>query len=147
MQTLQGIATNCQHTLRVSGGGSNTSTTTTYITLLRVDNRPMEMRTGRPTAISDGDQVRVAGLPDGAGLTVLACCNLTTGEVMNSGVWGKFFGAVLCAVAGVLLCTFLGTMFGGWFVLLVVGLTGAGAFFLVHRGLLTIQAEKSVTQR
>lgn len=141
METLRGTVTNCQHTLRVSGGANNTSTTTTYITLFRVNGRAMEFRGGSPSSVSDGDQVAVAGLPSGATLTVLAFRNLNTGEVANAGIVGNLLGAVLLPIIGVLLCTFVLGQFGFWVVLAVIVVLGLLTAHFIYRAVLTIRAE------
>ena len=147
MEIIQGAVANCQHTLRVTGGGNNARTTTTYIALFRVDGRPVEFRTSQPSAVADGDQVRVAGLPGGAsGLTVLAMRNLTTGQVTNAGVWGYFFGAVITAAVGLLAGVFLAGSFGSLAAICVVAGAGLLAAYLVYRGILTIRAENRVNR-
>lgn len=103
MDSLQGIVTNCQHTLQISGGGgsnrNNTSTTTTYIALFRVNNRAVEFRTNRPSSVSDGDQVAVAGtFTRSNSLWVYALRNVTTGETTNSGLWGSVFALVFLPI-------------------------------------------------
>ena len=144
METLQGTVSNCQHTLKVSGGANNTGTSTTYIALFRVNGRPVEFRTNRPSSISDGDQVKVAGSMWNGALGAYACRNVTTGEIMNVGAVGYLFGACLVPVIGFFVLRFLGDTLGGLIMtafILVVGLITA---YLAFRAALTIRAEKLV---
>lgn len=144
METLQGTVSNCQHTLKVSGGANNTGTSTTYIALFRVNGRPVEFRTGHPSSISDGDQVKVAGTPWNGTLSVLACRNLTTGETANAGAVGYLFGACLLPVIGFFVLRFLGDALGGLIVAALVLLVAAITAYLAFRAVLTIRAEKLV---
>ncbi len=145
MDTLRGAVSNCQHTLQVSGGANNTSTSTTYIALFRVGGRPVEFRTSRPTSVSDGDQVVVAGLSSSGALTVLAFRNVTTGEVTNAGIWSYLIGAILLPVIGILICIFAASTFGGLVIACIVLVAGLMTAYLVHRAILTIRAEKLVS--
>ncbi len=98
MESLRGTVSHCQHTVDITGGSrnNNTGTSTTYVTLFRVNNRPIEFRTGRPISVSDGDQVVVAGvLSRTNALRAYACRNITTGEITNAGLLSSVFALVL----------------------------------------------------
>ena len=99
MDFIQGIVTHCQHTISVYGGAANTSSSTGYITLFRVNGRPVELRTPRPTSLADGDQVIAAGPRQGHAVEALACRNLTTRETITADFWGH------AALAVVVVCT------------------------------------------
>ena len=144
METIQGTVSNCQHTLQVSGGANNTGTSTTYIALFRVNGRPVEFRTGRPSSISDGDQVKVAGSMWHGALSVYACRNVTTGETMNIGAVGYVFGACLLPVIGLVVLHFLGDVLGGWFMTVLILVVTLSTAYLAFRAVLTIRAERLV---
>ncbi len=95
MEFIQGTVTHCQHTANVYGGAPHVGYTTGYITLFRVDGRPVEMYTKRPVSLADGDQVIAAGPRRGHAVEALSCRNVTTGEATNAGFWGNVFSAVL----------------------------------------------------
>ena len=148
MVTLQGTISNCQHTLQVSGGGSsNNSTSTTYISLFRVDNRAVEFRTNRPSSVSDGDQVVVAGVTTRTNaLRAYACRNVTTGEVTNSGLWGNlvallFFPLVLGFVT-FLASAMLGkyALYGGTILLVLVMGYFIRQFVLTRQAITQVQS-------
>ncbi len=144
MEIAQGTVSNCQHTLKVSGGANNTSTTTTYIALFRINGHPVEFRSSAPSSLSDGDQVKVAGPMYRGALNALACRNLTTGETMNSGLWGYVFGVVLIPVIGTVLCLVLARQFGTLALLIAATVTVAITAYVVHRALLTNRAIDAV---
>lgn len=140
METARGTVSNCQHTVNVSGGANNTSTSTAYIALFRVDGRPVRFRSSQPSSISDGDNVAVAGLPWRGSLDALAMRNLTTGEVTNSGVWGYVFAAVFVPAVGSVFWVVMGHLFGPLAQMLVAGLVLALAAYLLYRAVLTRRA-------
>ena len=144
METLQGPVTNCQHTLKVSGGGNNTGTTTTYIALFRVNGRPVEFRTSQPVSISDGDQAKVAGSMWNGALNALACRNLSTGETMSVGSGGYLVGAFLVPIIGVGVGVMAWNALGGLIVLAVLVLVACLTLYLGYRGSLVSRAEKLV---
>ena len=143
MQTMQGAVTNCQHTLRVSGGGNSdhNSTRTTYIALFRVNGRPVEFRTNRPNSVSDGDQMVVAGNLSGNHVfRAYACRNVTTGELANSGVWGNVFAAIFVPVVLAIITGVAAAMFGHY--ALYVGLAAIVLLigYFVRQAVLALQA-------
>lgn len=144
MDTAQGTVSNCQHTIKVSGGANNTSTSTTYIALFRVNGRPVQFRSSQPSSVSDGDNVAVAGLMWGQSLDALACRNLTTGEVMDSGVWSYVFGAIILTAVAIVICVVVGNMFGNMVQLLIAVVVLAIAVYLLSRAVLTSRAIKAV---
>ena len=144
MDTLQGPVTNCQHTLKVSGGANNTGTTTTYIALFRVNGRPVEFRSSQPSSISDGDQVKVAGSLWNGALNALACRNLTTGETMSIGSGGYLVGALAVPVSGAGVCVMFGSSLGVLIVLGILALVVLITVYLGYRGSLISRAERLV---
>lgn len=147
METLQGTATNCQHTLQISGGGGNnqTSASTTYIALFRVNERAVEFRTNRPSSVSDGDQVKVAGVPSRTGgLWVYACRNLTTGEVTSSGVLGGIFAVFLLPVVAAVFAFVASRFLGQAGFYGVMFLLACAEFYIVRQVVLTFQAKSLV---
>ena len=146
MDTLQGTVSNCQHTLRVSGGGgsNNPSTTTTYIALFRVNSHPVEFRTNRPSSVSDNDQVVVAGTTRNGSLRAFACRNVTTGEVLNSGLWGNVFAAIFLPVVLLIITGIASVMFGQYALLAGIILIVALVTYLIRQVVLTKQATNLV---
>ena len=146
MDTLQGTVTNCQHTLRVSGGGgNNNSTTTTYIALFRVNSHPVEFRTNRPSSVSDNDQVVVAGTTRNGSLRAYACRNVTTGEVLNSGVWGNVFAAIFMPVILLIITAVASVMFGKYALLIGSILVVILVTYLIRQAVLAKQATNLVS--
>ena len=140
---MQGVVSNCQHTLKVWSGANNTSTTT-YIALFRVSGRPVQFRSSSPSSVSDGDQVSVAGLPWQGSVDVLACRNLTTGETMNAGVWANVVGAILIPMTGVFIGVVTRHMLGGLVSLLDFVFTLGFTAYIVHRVILIRRAIAAV---
>lgn len=139
METAQGIASHCQNTSRVSGGGNNGQVSTTYIALFRLGQRQVQFPSGSPLSISDGDQVVVAGIPWRGALSADAVCNVTTGLVRHSGIASRIFTALLVLIIGAVVTLGAMRIFGtngGWVFLAFM----AGAVFLFWRALQTINA-------
>ncbi|MDF1756479.1 MAG: hypothetical protein P1U89_27080 [Verrucomicrobiales bacterium] len=99
MMKLEGTATNCQHTTRITGGGE-TTTRTRYITLFRIDGRPIRFISGKALSLADGDQVIVAGREKSSELNAGAIYNLTTQSESHSGIWNRVIKAVIMPVFG-----------------------------------------------
>ena len=144
METLQGSVTNCQHTLKVSGGANNTSTTTTYIALFRVNGRPVQFRSSQPSSLSDGDQVKVAGSPWNGALDALACRNVTTGETMSVGSGGYLVGALAVPIIGLGVCVLSADKLGTLIVLAILAVAALITAYLAYRGTLVARAERLV---
>lgn len=144
MEIEQGVVSNCQHTLKVSGGANNTSTTTTYIALFRLNGRPVEFRSSSPASLSDGDQVRVAGPMYRGALNALACRNVTTGETMDAGLWGYVLGAILAPVIGVVFWFVAAAFVGTLVQMAVTAAIAAMTAYIVHRAILTRRAISAV---
>ncbi len=104
METLEGTVSHLQNTVSVSGGGNDTRSTTTYIALFRLDGQPVQFRCGKPIPFADGDRVKVAGRRRAADLYAYAARDLTTGAILNAGVWGNVIMAMILPLFGLFFC-------------------------------------------
>lgn len=145
METLRGNVSGCQHSLRVSGGSGNSSTTTTYITLFRVDNRAVEFRTSRPVSLSDGDEVVVAGINTRTNaVRAYACRNVTTDEVTNAGVWRNLFAAVFLPIVLALMTGIAMLMFGRYALYAGIVAVAFAIVYFIRQALLASHALRAV---
>lgn len=104
METMEGTISHLQNTISVSGGGENSRATTTYIALFRLDGQPVQFRCGKPIPFADGDRVKVAGRRRAADFYAYAARDLTTGAILNAGVWGNVIMAVILPIFGLFFC-------------------------------------------
>ena len=147
METAQGVASHCQNTSRITGGGNNGTVSTTYIAMFRLDQRQVQFSSNYPLSITDGDQVIIAGHPWRGALCADAVRNVTTGLTRQSGIVSRFFLALFVLIFGLVFSFIVMKFFGpngGWIYLGFV----AGALFLLWRAGQTIRAYsyvKSVT--
>ncbi len=145
METAQGTVNNCQHSFQVSGGANrNQQTSTSYITLFRLNGRQVEFRTSSPSAIAEGDQVIAVGPMYRGVLNALACRNITTEVVEDSGIWTYVFAAVLVAGIGTAVSVLPMLPIGIMVRLGVAVVTALSLAYLVHRILLTRRAVAAV---
>ena len=146
MEFIQGTVTHCQHTLGIYGSAVNrnlSSSAGSYITLFRVNGRPVELRTPRPTSLADGDQVIAAGPRQGHAVEALACENLTTRETATADFWGNAFAAVFGTGITVVVDVICIVEQNYWWllltpVLLLIALLCANRAWLVHRATQTV---------
>ena len=115
METAKGLVSHSQSANRVSGGVNNTSVSTTYITLFRVEQRQVEFSSSYPLSVTDGDLVVVAGREYQGTLYADAIRNTTTGVIKHSGVFGRVCGALIVLLVGLIVAVALARTFGlGW---------------------------------
>ena len=107
MLTAQGTADHCQNTSRVSGGGSNSSVSTTYIVLFRLAQQQVQFSSNSPLPVSDGDQMIVAGRLWRGELYADAVHNTTTGLTRQAGIFSRIVFAVILVVFGFFLMLWL----------------------------------------
>ena len=127
---MEGTVSGLQNTVRVSGGGNNGQTSTTYVALFRLDGQPVQFRCWKPIPFADGDRLKVAGRRRAADLYVYACRDLTTGAILNSGVWSNLIMAVVLPVFGLFFCGVAGAMLGKYAVLLYLVFLAGTAYFV-----------------
>ncbi len=145
METIEGVVSHLQSTVKISGGGDNSRASTTYIALFRLDGRPVQFRCWKPIPFADGDRLKAAGRTRASDLFAYACRDLTTGAVLNSGVWSNVIMAVIMPVFGVFFCGFAGFILGKFAVLLYLGfLVGTG--YLIYRAVQASTALRLVRQ-
>ncbi|MDF1814137.1 MAG: hypothetical protein P1V20_18170 [Verrucomicrobiales bacterium] len=97
---LEGIVENCQHTTRVTGGGES-STTTRFITLFRIDGHPVRLVSGKAVNLADGDKVVVSGRMKSGELYARALHNISTNSESHSGIWNRVIKAIVLPVFGI----------------------------------------------
>ncbi len=140
MEKIKGIASQVRNTISVSGGGNNSSVTTTHIAIFQIEGRQIQCKSSEPILINEGDMVMVASKTGSGILNGYAYMNLNTRAVGNEGwvlmlFFGVLFPAVSVAVFSIFSDPFFGVLpkvIGGIF--LVVGL---GMFY---RGIRVLQA-------
>ncbi len=109
--TLSGTAHYVQNTTKVSGGVRSRPTSTSYITLFRVEGRQCMITTSKPIPIADGDAVVVSGRAGRSGLTAYAIHNTANGITSHTGIASKVllglilpaFGLIFCGIASMIL--------------------------------------------
>ena len=143
METAQGVASHCQNTSRVSGGGNNSAVSTTYIALFRLERCQVQFSGNSPLSVSDGDQVFVAGRQWQGTLYADAVRNVATGATKHSGIVSRVVLAVFVLLFGVF-AAWMATLGlgprGGWVFLGFVG----GAAYLLWRAAQTSSALHAV---
>ena len=145
METREGTVSHLQNTVNVSGGGDNSRATTTYIAMFRLDGQPVQFRCGKPIPFADGDRLRVAGRRRAADLYAYAARDLTTGAILNSGVWGNVIMAVILPLFGLLFCGIASMGLGKYAALLyLLFLMGTG--YLVYRAVMASAALRLVRE-
>ncbi len=145
METIEGVVSHLQSTVNVSGGGDNSRASTTYIALFRLDGHPVQFRCWKPIPFAEGDRLKVAGRTRAADLYAYACRDLTTGAILNSGVWGNVVMAVFLPIFGLFFCGVAGMLLGKFVVLLYLGFL-AGTGFLIYRAVQASRALRLVRQ-
>lgn len=76
---LRGTVSEFERTTNTSG--ANGRTTTTHISLFRVDSQRVILRTRSPSVISDGDEVVLSGRFPNGRFAALACNNKSAGWI------------------------------------------------------------------
>ena len=142
---MEGTVSHLQNTISVSGGGNDTRATTTYIALFRLDGQPVQFRCGGPIPFADGDRLKVAGRRRATDLYAYAARDLTTGAIMNSGVWGNIISAIILPLFGLFFCGIASLLLGKWAVLLYLVFL-AGTIYLIYRAVTASTALKLVRQ-
>ena len=145
METREGTVAHLQNTVSVSGGGTNSRATTTYIALFRLSGEPVQFRCGGPIPFAVGDRLKVAGRQRATDFYAYACRDLTTGAILSAGVWVNVVMAVILPLFGLFFCGIASLMIGKFAVGLYT-LFLAGAVYLIVNAVRTSQALKLVRE-
>jgi hypothetical protein len=142
--TLTGTATCVQNTTRVSGGGHDRPTSTSYITMFRIDGRQCSMTTSRPVAMAEGDQIIASGRESGSGITVFAVRNATNGITSHSGIVGKIILGLIFPIFGLLFCGIASIFLGSYASVLYLGFV-AYSIYLFYQAYMAASARRQVS--
>jgi len=144
--TITGTATCVQHTTRVSGGGHDRPTSTSYITMFRIDGLQCSMTTSRPVALAEGDQMIASGRKGRSGFTVFAVRNASNGITSHSGIAGKIIRGFLWPILGLLFCGIASNFLGSYGWVLYLGFV-ANSIYLFYQAYLAASGLRQVSAR
>jgi len=103
--TISGVVEDFERTTHVSGVQQRTSTT--HLSIFKVDSHRVMLKTSAPSVISDGDKVILAGTQTNGQFTALACNNLSANWISPLKQQGCAFAALICVAVFSFLMFFL----------------------------------------
>ncbi|HCE3705881.1 TPA: hypothetical protein NG682_004671 [Vibrio parahaemolyticus] len=100
MEILDGVVTKLRNSVEISGGGNNSVTTTTHVTIFQVDGQPVKIKSNEIVLVDENDRVTVAGKISKGVFNAYAYVNNTTGVSGNVGKGILYFFCVILPFAG-----------------------------------------------
>lgn len=100
MDVLTGVVSKLRNSVEISGGGNNSSVTTTYVTIFQINGKPVKIKSREAILLDENDHVEVAGkIRDGV-FNAYAYINDTTGVKGNIGIGTHYFVGLISPIAG-----------------------------------------------
>jgi hypothetical protein len=91
MEVVEGVVKNLRHSTNVSGGGSNSSVSTTNEATFEIKNRAITVRSVEALSIKEGDSIKVVGESNKGMLNAFVYKNYRTDVSGGSGAGGNLF--------------------------------------------------------
>lgn len=124
--TLDGIVSNFERTIQVSGGGE-TGPRTSHVSIFCVAGERVLLKTSAPAMLADGDHVKLVGMSQQGQFTAEACKNLTTG-------WTTTPTKLGCVITALIILTSIGILLNMiFFPAIIMALFAGTALFLILR--------------
>ena len=115
MHILNGVVSKVRISVELSGGGQNSSVTTTHVSIFHLDGKPIKMKSTEIVLIDDDDHVSVAGESRNGVFNAYAYRNDTTGAIGNSGATAALIIGFIFPISGIFFINqFSNPFFGVW---------------------------------
>lgn len=79
MEVIEGIVEDLDRVTHTSGGGGETTASTSHIALFKLKNFRVKLSLRTPAMISNGDTIRICGKGSTGEFSAIYCKNITTG--------------------------------------------------------------------
>ncbi len=113
MYTLEGVVSKLRSTIEISGGGRESSVTTTHVTVFLLDGQPVKIKSREAVLVNDSDYMTVAGKASNGVFNTYAYINNTTGVSGNIGLAiNYFFGFFYPCIGAFVITMFSAPFFG-----------------------------------
>jgi hypothetical protein len=103
--SVQGKVSKIRNTIDVSGGGENSSASTSHISIFNIDNQTIRYSAPFTSVINNGNEIVVSGVIWRGVLQALAYKNFSTGTYDNVGIFKNFFIGFIFFIIGLFTLT------------------------------------------
>ncbi|EHE6926753.1 hypothetical protein [Vibrio cholerae] len=142
MDILKGVVSKLKSTIEISGGGRDSSVTTTHVTIFHLDGQPVKIKSREAVIVDNSDTMTVAGKVRNGVFNAYAYINNTTGVSGNIGLAIHYFFGIVFPFAGLFaINTFSDPFFGVIPTILGAGFIGVG-LYMFYKGTQISKASK-----
>ncbi|MGL6260077.1 hypothetical protein [Vibrio sp. WXL210] len=147
MKILKGVVSKLRNTVEISGGGRDSSVSTTHVMIFQLDGQPVKIKSSEVVLIDESDNVAVAGKVNDGVFHAYAYINNTTGVSGNIGMGIHYIFGLIFPIVGAFVISEFSDPFFGALPKLIGAVFIGGGLYMFYKGTQISNASKLLFSR